>query len=88
MDVAVGIVLLVLGAAGASVTTRTYEDAGRTALGVLAAVPSGILIGAGAALVRGWDLVGSMIAGGLVVLLVGAGKQVLDARRHARSGRT
>lgn len=83
MEVAVGIVLLALGATGATVTTRRYEDADLRQLAVLGALPFGILIGAGAALVRGWDLVGSMVVGGLVVLVVAGAKQLLDARRRA-----
>jgi hypothetical protein len=79
-----GVVLVVLGATGASLAQR---GGGRpTLLRLLGLVPFGVLIGAGAALVRGWDLMASLVAGGLLVPLVGAGSDLLAARRRARGG--
>jgi uncharacterized membrane protein len=80
----IGVALLLLGAFGASVIHRRQQ--GRPgASGVLALAPFGILIGAGAALVRGWDLGLSSVAGALVVLLVALGGDVWAARRRSRS---
>jgi hypothetical protein len=82
---AVGVVLLVIGAVGASLTHRAP---GRpTPVRVLGLVPFGVLIGAGAALVRGWDLVAAITAGALLVPLVGVGGDIMAARRRARAGR-
>jgi hypothetical protein len=46
--------------------------------------PFGVLIGAGAALVRGWDLGLAAVAGALAVLVVALGGDVLAARRRFR----
>jgi len=82
-----GVALLLLGASGASVLHRRQH--GRPGVtGVLVLAPFGVLIGAGAALVRGWDLGLSAVAGALVVLVVALGGDVRAARRRARrSGR-
>jgi hypothetical protein len=81
-----GGVLLLLGATGAgAVHHRQHGRPGPAS--VLALAPFGILIGAGAALVRGWDLGLSAVAGALAVLLVGLGGDVLAARRRARARR-
>ena len=86
VEQAIGVVLLLLGAFGATVVHRRQH--GRPgASGVLALAPFGILIGAGAALVRGWDLGLSAVAGALVVLVVALGGDVWAARRRARSQR-
>jgi hypothetical protein len=83
VEQAIGIALLLLGAFGASVVHRRQH--GRpVASGVLALAPFGILIGAGAALVRGWDLGLSAVAGAFVVLLVALGGDMWAARRRAR----
>ena len=80
----IGVGLLALGAFGATVVHRRQH--GRPgAAGVLSLAPFGILIGAGAALVRGWDLGLSAVAGALVVLVVALGGDVWAARRRARS---
>jgi hypothetical protein len=82
--VVLGLVLLAVGAVGASLVHRT---AGRpTPLRVLALAPFGVLIGAGAALVRGWDLLAAVAAAAVLVPLVGVGGDVLAARRRARAG--
>lgn len=68
MDVAVGVVLALVGATAATVITRSADRRGpRLALMV---APMGLLIGAGAALARGWDLVASALLGMLVVGLL------------------
>jgi hypothetical protein len=83
---AIGLALLLLGAFGASIVHRRQH--GRPgASGVLALAPFGILIGAGAALVRGWDLGLSAVAGALVVLVVALGGDLWAARRRARRSR-
>jgi len=82
----VGVALLLLGAAGATTTHRRQH--GRPALpSVLVLAPFGVLIGAGAALVRGWDLGLSAVVGALAVMLVALLGDVLAARRRARSRR-
>jgi hypothetical protein len=79
----VGVALLVLGASGASMLHRRQH--GRPAVtSLLAIAPFGVLIGAGAALVRGWDLGLSAVAGALVVLVVTLGGDVRSARQRAR----
>ena len=79
----VGAALLLLGAAGAGVVHRRQH--GRPGpVSVLTLAPFGVLIGAGAALVRGWDLGLSAVAGAMAVIIVGLAGDVLDARRRAR----
>jgi hypothetical protein len=77
----VGLVLVLLGAVGATVTQRRFEREGRTARALPLLVPFGVLIGAGAAIVRGWDLVASMVVGGVLVPVVGAASRLLEVRR-------
>ena len=78
-----GLVLVALGATGASLLGR---DAGRpTPLRLLRLAPFGVLVGAGAALVRGWDLGATAVLGALLVPLVALGGDVLAARRRART---
>ena len=83
-----GIALLLLGATGAGAVHRRQH--GRPApVSLLALAPFGVLIGAGAALVRGWDLGLSAVAGAFAVLLVALVGDLLAARRRAwvrRSG--
>jgi hypothetical protein len=66
-EVVVGIVLVVLGAAGASAIARTLSSRLHGLRLALAVAPAGVLVGAGAALVRGWDLLGSAAVGAVVV---------------------
>lgn len=81
-----GVALLLLGATGAGVVHRRQH--GRPGpVSVLLLAPFGVLIGAGAALVRGWDLGLSAVTGSLAVLVVALGGDVLAARRRARSPR-
>jgi hypothetical protein len=83
--VVLGVLLVVLGALGASLA---QGRGGRPTLrGVLGLVPFGILIGAGSALVRGWDITVSLAVGALLVPLVGVISDVLAARRRARLSR-
>ena len=83
-SVALGVVLVAIGAFGAS----RMPDAGPTvALRVRALVglvPFGMLIGAGAALVRGDALVPAIVAGAIVVPAVGLGTRLARARRARR----
>ena len=86
MPVVVGAALLLLGATGAGLVQRRQQ--GRPGpLSVLSLAPFGVLIGAGAALVRGWDLGLSAVAGALAVVVVALGGDVLVARRRARARR-
>jgi hypothetical protein len=82
-----GAALLVLGAVGATVTQRRFEQEGRATVAPLFLVPFGVLIGAGAALIRGWDLLASLLVGAVLVPLVGAGGRYLEVRRRRRAGR-
>lgn len=83
LTLVIGVALLLLGAAGAGVVHRRQH--GRPApTGLLALAPFGVLIGAGAALVRGWDLGLSAVAGAMAVVVVALAGDVLDARRRAR----
>ena len=83
VEVLLGVALLLLGAFGASMLHRRQH--GRPGLSsVLSLAPFGLLIGAGAALVRGWDLGLSAVAGALAVLVVALGGDVWAARRRSR----
>lgn len=82
----IGIALLLLGASGAGLLhRRQHGRPGPT--GVLMLAPFGVLIGAGAALVRGWDLGLSAVAGAIAVVVVALGGDVLAARSRAKSRR-
>jgi hypothetical protein len=76
-----GVALVLLGAVGATVTQRRFEQEGRTIRALPLLVPFGVLIGAGAALARGWDLVSAMVVGGVLVPVVGALGRLLEVRR-------
>ncbi len=79
----IGVALLLLGSFGASRIHRRQH--GRPGLSsVLVLAPFGFLIGAGAALVRGWDVGLSGVAGALAVLVVALGGDIWAARRRAR----
>lgn len=81
---ALGLVLIALGAVGATVTQRRFDEAGRRPLAVPALVPFGVLIGSGAAMVRGWNLVGSLLVGAVVVPAVSLVSLLLERRRRVR----
>lgn len=86
--IVLGVALLVLGAVGATVTQRGLEDRGRAILAPLTLVPFGILMGAGAAMIRGWDLWTSILVGAVVVPLVGVIGRLWEVRRHRRRSRS
>lgn len=79
--VAVGLALVVLGAVAATVTARRAEGTGRASTLPLRLVPFGVLIGGGAALVRDWDLGVGVLAGAVLVPLVGAVGRWIEVRR-------
>lgn len=80
-----GIVLVAIGAAGATFTQRRMDAEGRSSRAPLWIAPFGVLIGAGAAMARGWDLAASMVVGAVLVPLVGALGRYLEVRRHRRA---
>ena len=82
--IAIGAVLLLLGAVGATVSQRGLEERGRASLAPLSLVPFGILMGAGAAMIRGWDLWISIGVGGVVVPIVGVAGRLIEVRRRRR----
>jgi hypothetical protein len=84
VELLVGVVLLVVGAVGATTTQRRFELTGRATWAPVALVPFGVLVGAGAALVRGYDLVAAMLVGAIVVPLVGVVGRMIEVRRHRR----
>jgi hypothetical protein len=87
LTVVLGLGLVVLGAVGATVATRRVEASGRWTLLPLQLLPFGVLVGAGAAIVRGWDLAVAMLAGAVVIPIVGVGGRWLELRRRRRSAR-
>lgn len=80
----VGLALVALGAVGATVTARQAERGDRATTMSLKLIPFGVLVGAGGALVRGRALVASMLAGAVLVPLVGAVDRWLEVRRGRR----
>ncbi len=82
-----GLALMVIGAVGATMTQRHLDDAGRSRWALLALVPYGVLLGAGASLVRGWDLASSLLVGALLLPLVGAVGRLVEVRRARRAAR-
>jgi len=85
VPVLVGASLLVIGAVGATVTQRRLEREGRATVAPLFLVPFGVLIGAGAALIREWDLLPSLLVGAVLVPLVGAVGRYVEVRRRRRA---
>ena len=79
-----GLLLVALGATGATLTQRRFEQEARVRRTPLWLIPFGVLVGAGAAMVRGWDLYGSMLAGAVLVPLVSVVSLVLEARKRRR----
>jgi hypothetical protein len=82
LAIAVGVLLVTLGATGATLATRGFEVAGQAWRVPLRLVPFGVLIGGGAALVRGWDLGAGALVGAILVPLVGTVARMLEVRRH------
>ncbi|MFU8839486.1 MAG: hypothetical protein ACNA8R_02035 [Nitriliruptoraceae bacterium] len=85
LALAVGLALVLLGAAGATVTQRHLDRTGRSRQALLALVPFGVLVGAGAALVRGWDLAASLVVGAVLLPVVGVLGRLLEVRRARRT---
>lgn len=85
MAMLVGVVLVVVGAVGATVTQRRLEEEGRGRRVPLMLVPFGVLIGAGAAIARGWELPGAMAAGAVLVPLVAVVGRWWEVRRRRRA---
>jgi hypothetical protein len=81
----VGVVLVLLGATGATVTQRHLDHTARSRQALLALVPFGVLVGAGAALVRGGDLTASLVVGAVLLPVVGALGRLLEVRRARRA---
>jgi hypothetical protein len=84
LPIVIGVLLVALGAVGATITQRRFEQEGRTVRSLPLLVPFGVLIGAGAALARGWDLVVSMLVGAVLVPVVGALGRLWEIRRGRR----
>jgi hypothetical protein len=82
--IVIGAVLLMLGAVGATVSQRGLERRGRGRMTPLTLVPFGILMGAGAAMIRGWDLWISIAVGAVVVPLVGVVGRLIEVRQQRR----
>ncbi len=85
LAVVLGVALVLIGATGATMTQRHLDATGRSRLALLALVPYGVLIGAGAALVRGWDLAAALVVGAVLVPVVGAAGRVIEVRRARRA---
>ncbi len=79
-----GVGLVLLGAVGATIAQRRLEAAGRGRWAPLAVVPHGVLVGAGAALARGWSLVAAMAIGALVMPVVAVVGRLVEVRRRGR----
>lgn len=82
-----GVALVVLGAVAASTIARSLSDRLRGPALAVAVAPTGILIGAGAALARDWDLVPSAAVGAVLVavLALTSGLRVPSRRRGPRT---
>lgn len=85
VPVLIGATLLLIGAVGATVTQRRLEGEGRASVAPLFLAPFGVLMGAGAALIRGWDLLASLLVGAVLVPLVGAIGRYVEVRRRRRT---
>lgn len=83
----IGVVLVAIGAGAATVTQRRLEAEGRATKAPLWLLPFGVLIGAGAAIARGWSLPASMAVGALLIPVVGAAGRYLEVRGRRRSTR-
>lgn len=87
MELAVGIALVLLGAASASATARELDERGRSVLIPVAVAPMGVLIGAGGAIARGWSLVPTALAGAVALPLIVLASRLVEARRRSRQSR-
>lgn len=79
-----GLMVFVAGTAGAGVVVTRLENSGRGRLIPLLLVPCGAAIGSGAALVRGWDVLGSGVAGAALLPLFAIVSRLVEVRRRAR----
>jgi hypothetical protein len=79
--VLLGVVLVVFGAVGATLTQRRLDDEGRSIVAPLFLAPFGVLIGAGAAVARGWDPIAAIVVGAVLVPLVGVVGRLVEVRR-------
>jgi hypothetical protein len=87
--VAVGLVLLAVGAVGASVVAKGFDARGEAWRVPVKLVPFGVLIGGGAALVRDWDLGVGALVGAVLIPVVAALGRMIEVRRHrGRDGRS
>lgn len=84
-EVLLGVVLVTFGAVGATMTQRRFDEEGRSTVAPWFLIPFGVLIGAGAALARGWDVVVSILVGAVLVPIVGVVGRLVEVRR-GRSG--
>lgn len=84
VELVVGILLVLVGAIGATTTQRRLDGAGRATVAPLAIAPFGALLGAGAALVRGVDPLAYLLVGAIAVPVVGAVGRLVEVRRHRR----
>lgn len=84
LPIVLGVLLVVLGAAGATMTQRHFEEAGRATVAPLLLAPFGVLIGAGAAFARGWSLAPSIVVGAVAIPAVGAASRWWEVRRGRR----
>jgi hypothetical protein len=84
--VLLGVVLVAFGAVGASLTQKRLDEQGRSSRAPLYLAPFGVLIGAGAAVARGWDPLAAILAGAVLVPLVGVVGRLIEVRRGRRGG--
>lgn len=80
--VAIGLILLVIGAGGASMVARGFDTRGDAWRVPVRLVPFGVLIGGGAALVRDWDLGVGALVGAVLVPVVAALGRMIEVRRE------
>lgn len=80
--IGIGLVLLVLGAVGATAASRGFETAQDPRWVPLRLVPFGVLIGGGASLVRDWDLGVGVLVGAVVVPVVATVIRIVEVRRR------
>lgn len=85
VPIVLGLGLMVVGAVGATLTQRRLDEAGRSRWALLALVPFGVLVGAGASLVRGWDLTAAVVVGAVLLPVVGAAGRWVEVRRARRA---
>lgn len=85
VPVVLGVLFVAAGAIGATVTQRRLDEKGHSRRALLALVPFGVLIGAGAALARGWDPTAALVVGAVLLPVVGAVGRWFEVRRARRA---